>query len=54
MKLKIVTVILLCAIATLSFASFTSKPNDSKKVAVQNTQDKSSEPAGGLAIEDKF
>lgn len=54
MKFKIVTIILVCAIATLSFASFSFKANDSKKASVQNTPDKSSEPAGGLAIEDKI
>jgi hypothetical protein len=55
MKTKIVIAIIVCAVVTLSFTSrsLNSSQNTSDKVQIKN-QASSSEPVGGLAIEDKF
>lgn len=55
MKTKIVIAILVCGVITLSFTTRTI--NNSSKATnktVTESQASHSEPAGGLAIEDKF
>lgn len=54
MKTKIILVLIICAIATISF-SFTSSNNAENVLAEQPTSvAESTEPLGGFVSEDKF